>query len=63
MGRKLYVGNSPYSATEASLRETFSASGTVDSVRLITDRDTATAKGLASSRWRRIKKLTRPHRR
>ena len=45
MGRKLYVGNLPYSATEASLRETFSASGTVDSVRLITDRDTGQSKG------------------
>ena len=30
MGRKLYVGNLPYSATEASLREAFSASGTVE---------------------------------
>ena len=40
MGRKLYVGNLPYSATEQSLREAFAASGTVDSVSLITDRDT-----------------------
>ena len=30
MGRKLYVGNLPYSATESSLREAFAASGTVD---------------------------------
>lgn len=45
MGRKLYVGNLPYSATEASLREAFSASGTVDSVTLITDRDTGQSKG------------------
>jgi cold-inducible RNA-binding protein len=45
MGRKLYVGNLPYSATESSLRETFSASGTVDTVRLITDRDTGQSKG------------------
>ena len=28
MGRKLYVGNLPYTATEASLREAFAASGT-----------------------------------
>ena len=45
MGRKLYVGNLPYTATEATLREAFSASGTVDSVNLITDRDTGQARG------------------
>jgi hypothetical protein len=47
MGRKLYVGNLPYSATEQSLREAFSASGTVDSVSVITDRDTGQSKGFA----------------
>ena len=45
MGRKLYVGNLPYSATESSLRDAFAASGTVDSVTLITDRDTGRSKG------------------
>jgi RNA recognition motif-containing protein len=45
MGRKLYVGNLPYSATEASLREAFSASGTVETVSLIIDRDTNQSKG------------------
>lgn len=45
MGRKLYVGNLPYSATEQSLRDAFSASGTVDSVSVITDRDTGQSKG------------------
>jgi len=45
MGRKLYVGNLPYTATEASLREAFSASGTVDSATVITDRDTGQSKG------------------
>lgn len=45
MGRKLYVGNLPYSTTESSLRDAFSASGTVDSVSLITDRDTGQSKG------------------
>jgi RNA recognition motif-containing protein len=45
MGRRLHVGNLPYSATETSLREAFSASGTVDSVSLITDRDTGQSKG------------------
>jgi len=47
MGRKLYVGNLPYSATEQSLRDAFSASGTVDTVSLITDRDTGQSKGFA----------------
>jgi RNA recognition motif-containing protein len=47
MGRKLYVGNLPYSATEQSLREAFATSGTVDSVSVITDRDTGQSKGFA----------------
>ena len=45
MGRKLYVGNLPYSATEQSLTETFEACGTVDSANLIIDRDTGQSKG------------------
>ena len=45
MGRKLYVGNLPYSATETTLHETFSQCGTVDSANLITDRDTGRSKG------------------
>jgi RNA recognition motif-containing protein len=45
MGRKLYVGNLPYSATEQSVREAFGKCGKVDSVALITDRDTGQSKG------------------
>jgi RNA recognition motif-containing protein len=45
MGKKLYVGNLPFSATEAALNEMFAQAGTVDSVRLITDRDTGRSKG------------------
>ena len=45
MGRKLYVGNLPYSASQDSLQETFSQCGTVDSVNVITDRDTGQSKG------------------
>ena len=45
MGRKLYVGNLPYSADQDSLQETFSQCGTVDSVNVITDRDTGQSKG------------------
>ncbi len=47
LGRKLYVGNLPYSANEQSLRDTFSQCGTVDSVNVITDRDTGQSKGFA----------------
>ena len=45
MGRKLYVGNLPYSATESALSDKFAASGTVESCKLITDRDTGQSKG------------------
>ena len=45
MGRKLYVGNLPFSATEDLLRDKFSECGTVDSAKLITDRDTGRSKG------------------
>ncbi len=45
MGRKLYVGNLPYSATDDSLKQAFSRFGTVESVTIITDRDTGRSKG------------------
>ncbi len=45
MGRKLYVGNLPDSATEQDLSDKFAACGTVDSVKLITDRDTGRTRG------------------
>ena len=45
MGRKLFVGNLPFSCTEDSLSEIFSAAGTVESVRIITDRDSGRSKG------------------
>ena len=45
MGKKIYVGNLPFSVTEGSLSDLFSAHGTVDSCRLITDRDTGRSKG------------------
>ncbi len=45
MGRKLYVGNLPDSATEQDLSDQFAAYGTVKSVKLITDRDTGRTKG------------------
>lgn len=45
MGRKLYVGNLPYSATESDISEKCAAFGAVESVKLITDRDTGRSKG------------------
>jgi|SRR5690349_5186826 RNA recognition motif-containing protein len=42
---KLYVGNLSYSANEDELRELFSQYGTVESVAVITDRDTGRSKG------------------
>ncbi len=45
MGKKLYVGNLPFSATDASLQQTFAACGTVESAKVITDRDTGRSKG------------------
>lgn len=45
MGRKLYVGNLPYSANDQLLREKFEEVGTVDSSKVITDRETGRSKG------------------
>ena len=45
MGRKLYVGNLPHSADQQTLQDTFSQCGTVDSVNVITDRDTGQSRG------------------
>ena len=45
MGKKLYVGSLPFSATEESLRDLFSSIGEVESVSIITDRDTGRSKG------------------
>jgi len=45
MGKKLYVGNLPYSTDDAALESQFSAFGKVESARVITDRDTGRSKG------------------
>jgi cold-inducible RNA-binding protein len=45
VGKKLYVGNLPFSATEEDITSRFSACGTVESAKLITDRDTGRSKG------------------
>jgi cold-inducible RNA-binding protein len=45
LGKKLYVGNLPYSATEAELRQLFEQHGAVVSITVITDRDTGMSRG------------------
>lgn len=47
MGRRLYVGNLPYSATEEQLTELFGQAGTVDNVRVMRDMATGRARGFA----------------
>jgi RNA recognition motif-containing protein len=44
---KIYVGNLPFSADEASVRALFAQHGTVESVALITDRETGRPRGFA----------------
>jgi cold-inducible RNA-binding protein len=47
MGRRLYVGNLPYSAGEDDLRELFGTVGNVDTVSVVMDRETGRARGFA----------------
>ncbi len=45
MSKKIYVGNLPFSATEDEIRGMFAEFGSVESVQLITDRDTGRPRG------------------
>ena len=45
MMKKLYVGNLSYGATESKIRSLFEQHGKVETVNLITDRDTGRSKG------------------
>ena len=45
MTKKLYVGNLPFQTTEEDLSDIFSQAGNVESVRIITDRDTGRSRG------------------
>jgi cold-inducible RNA-binding protein len=42
---KIYVGNLPFSASESEVRDLFAQHGTVESVSLITDRETGKPRG------------------
>ena len=45
MGKKLYVGNLPYSMNDQKLNEVFSAYGEVVSAKVITDYESGRSKG------------------
>ena len=45
MGKKLYVGNLPFDTTEADLRGLFEQHGAVQSVNVISDRETGRSRG------------------
>ena len=45
MSKKIYVGNLSFQTTESDLTAAFAGFGTVESVSIITDRDTGRAKG------------------
>jgi cold-inducible RNA-binding protein len=45
MAVKLYVGNLPYTTTDEDLKTMFAEHGTVESVAVISDRETGRSKG------------------
>ena len=55
MNKKLYVANLPSQATEADLKGLFSKAGSVMSVKIVQDRQTGQARGIAfvemSTQW------------
>ncbi len=45
--KRIYVGNLPFSATEEDIKGLFEPHGSVDSINLITDRETGRFRGFA----------------
>lgn len=45
MSKRIYVGNLPFDASEDDIRGLFTQYGTVESVNLVTDRDTGRPRG------------------
>lgn len=45
MGKRIYVGNLPFTTSENDVKELFSAHGEVVSVNIITDRETGRSRG------------------
>jgi cold-inducible RNA-binding protein len=47
MGKRLYVGNLNFAATEEEIRSTFETHGEIESVHLVLDRETGRSRGFA----------------
>ena len=47
MSKRLYVGNLSFQTSEQGLRDCFSQHGEVESVSIVTDRDTGRSRGFA----------------
>lgn len=47
MGKRIYVGNLSYDATEEGLRSLFAQAGSVAEVKLMVDRETGRSRGFA----------------
>ncbi len=47
MNTKLYIGNLSYDTTERELRTLFAQAGTIETIDMITDRETGRPKGFA----------------
>jgi RNA recognition motif-containing protein len=47
MGKRLYIGNIPFKASEAEVKALFAAIGDVESINLVTDARTGKPKGFA----------------
>jgi RNA recognition motif-containing protein len=47
LSNKIYIGNLPFSSTEDELRTVFGQHGDVESVNVITDRETGRPRGFA----------------
>ncbi len=45
MGKKLYVGNLPYTVSDSDLQRLFEPHGAVQSAQVVVDRDTGRSKG------------------
>ena len=48
MGNKLYVGNLPYTFSDSDMEQAFSAYGSVQSAKIVMDRDSGRSKAFGS---------------
>ena len=47
MNKKLYVGNLSFETTETDLKDLFGQTGSVETVRIVTDQETGRSRGFA----------------